>query len=129
MWWTNLPCSAETAIALYHDHGTSEQFHSELKSDLDVERLPSGKLCANKIILLCAMVAFNLLRTLGQEVIQRKAIAPQQINAKRWRLKTVLQNIIYCAVRLVRHAGATELHFGKRCPWFDVIRDIACSYA
>lgn len=129
MWWTNLPCSAETAIRLYHDHGTSEQFHSELKSDLDVERLPSGKLYANKIILLCAMVAFNLLRTLGQAVVERKALAPQRINVKRWRLKTVLQNIIYCAVRIVRHAGATELHYGKRCPWFDVIRDIACSYA
>lgn len=129
MWWTNLPCTAKTAISLYHDHGTSEQFHSELKSDLDVERLPSGKLCANKIILLCAMVAFNLLRTLGQEVIKRKAIAPQPIRVKRWRLKTVLQNIIYCAVRLVRHAGTTELHFGKRCPWFDVISDIARFYA
>ncbi len=129
MWWSNLPCSAETAIGLYHDHGTSEQFHSELKSDLDVERLPSGKLCANKIILLCAMVAFNLLRTLGQEVIKYKTTAPQRINVKRWRLKTVLQNIIYCAVRVVRHAGGIELHFGTRCPWFDVIRDIASSYA
>jgi hypothetical protein len=128
-YWTNLPCTAGTTIGLYHDHGTSEQFHSELKSDLDIERLPSGKLCANKIILLCAMVAFNLLRTLGQEVIKRKVTAPQKINAKRWRLKTVLQNIIYCAVRLVRHGGAIELHFGKRCPWFDVIRDIASSYA
>lgn len=129
MWWTNLPCSAETAIRLYHDHGTSEQFHSELKSDLDVERLPSGKLCANKIILLCAMVAFNLLRTLGQEAVKRKDLAPQRIGARRWRLKTVLQNIIYCAVRLVRHAGTTELHFGKRCPWFDVICDIAHAHA
>ncbi|VGO18380.1 hypothetical protein [Pontiella sulfatireligans] len=84
---------------------------------------------ADRDILLCAMVAFNLLRTLGQEVIKRKATAPQRINAKRWRLKTVLQNIIYCAVRLVRHGGTTELHHGKRCPWFDVIRDIASSYA
>ena len=124
-WWTNLTCAAETVIDLYHAHGTSEQFHSELKSDLDVERLPSGKLCANKIILLCAMVAFNLLRTLGQEVLKRAALAPQKINVLRWRIKTVLQNIIYCAVRLVRHAGRTELHFGKRCPWFAVIRDIA----
>lgn len=129
MWWTNLPCSAKTAIRLYHDHGTSEQFHSELKSDLDIERLPSGKLCANKIILLCALVAFNLLRTLGQEAIKRKDLAPQCVRAKRWRLKTVLQNIIYCAVRLVRHAGTTELHFGSRCPWFDVIRDIARAHA
>jgi hypothetical protein len=129
MWWTNLPCFAETAIRLYHDHGTSEQFHSELKSDLDVERLPSGKLCANKIILLCTMVAFNLLRTLGQEVIKRTTLAPQKINVARWRIKSVLQNIIYCAVRLVRHAGGTELHYEKRCPWFDVIRNIACSFA
>ena len=126
-WWTNLPCQAETVIKLYHDHGTSEQFHSELKSDLDVERLPSGKLCVNKIILLCAMVAFNLLRSIGQEVIARRELAPQKINVKRWRMKTVLQNIIYCAVRLVRHAGRIELHFGKRCPWFDVIDDIACA--
>jgi len=26
-----------TIIKLYHDHGTSEQFHSELKTDLDLE--------------------------------------------------------------------------------------------
>lgn len=127
-WWTNLSCRSETVIGLYHAHGTSEQFHSELKSDLDVERLPSGKLCANKIILLCAMVAFNLLRTLGQEVLQRAALAPQKINVSRWRIKTVLQNIVYCAARLVRHAGRTELHFGKRCPWFAVIRDIALAH-
>lgn len=128
-WWSNLPCRPETIIRLYHDHGTSEQFHSELKSDLGIERLPSGKFCVNRIILLCAMVAFNLLRTLGQEVLERKALAPQKLKVGRWRLKTVLQNIIYCAVRLVRHAGRIEMHFGKRCPWFDVIRDIAHSYA
>jgi hypothetical protein len=52
-------------------------------------------------------------------------LAPQKIKVSRWRIKTVLQNIIYCAVRLVRHAGRTELHFRKRCPWFAVIRDIA----
>ena len=125
-WWTSLSCRAQTVVELYHGHGTSEQFHSELKSDLDVERLPSGKLCANKIILLCAMVAFNLLRTLGQEVLKRKALAPQRIKVGWWQLKTVLQNIVYCADR---HAGRIELHFGKRCPWFDVIRDIAHSFA
>ncbi len=52
---------------LYRDHGTGEQFHSELKSDLDIEQLPSGKLCVNRIVLLCGMLAFNLLRALGQE--------------------------------------------------------------
>lgn len=42
-WWTSLAFDEETLIALYADHGTSEQFHGELKSDLDIERLPSGK--------------------------------------------------------------------------------------
>ncbi|NCD32710.1 MAG: IS1380 family transposase [Spartobacteria bacterium] len=129
MWWTNLPCSAETVIELYHNHGTSEQFHSELKSDMDVERLPSGKLCANKIILLCAMISFNLLRSIGQEVVKRSSLAPQKITVSRWRIKTVLKNIIYCACRVVRHAGSIELQFGKRCPWFDVIKDICHAYA
>ena len=46
-WWTSLgECEAsdEQIIALYCDHATSEQFHSEFKTDLDIERLPSGKL-------------------------------------------------------------------------------------
>lgn len=75
-YWTNLPCAATEVCALYHDHGTSEQFHSELKSDLNIEQLPSGKLCVNSIVLLCGMLAFNLLRTLGQEVIARADLAP-----------------------------------------------------
>ena len=127
-WWTNLPCQAETVVSLYHDHGTSEQFHSELKSDLDVEQLPSGKLCVNKIIFLCAMVAFNVLRTIGQETIKNASLAPQKINVKRWRLKTVLQNIIYSAVRICRHAGRVELHFGRHSPWFNVMEKLAHSF-
>ena len=126
-YWTNLPCAASEVIALYHDHGTSEQFHSELKSDLDIEQLPSGKLCVNRIVLLCGMLAFNLLRTLGQEVIARSHLAPVKIKVSRWRLKTVLRNIVYCAVRVIRHGGSIKLHFGKTCPWFDVIEDIARS--
>lgn len=120
-YWTNLPCSARTVVELYHDHGTSEQFHSELKSDLDVERLPSGRFCVNRLILLCSMVAFNVLRTIGQKIIARASLVQQKITVARWRLKTVLQNIIYCAARIVRHAGQVELHFGRTCPWFAAI--------
>lgn len=125
-YWTNLPCEdASKIIALYQNHGTSEQFHSELKTDLNVERLPSSKFAVNKIVLLCAIIAFNLLRCIGQEVIQRAVLAPVKIKAGRWRLKTVLQNIIYCAVRIIRHAGEIKLHFGKYCSWFDVIADLS----
>ena len=42
-WTTSLPAtqfSAKAAVALYADHGTHEQFHSEFKTDLDPTRLP-----------------------------------------------------------------------------------------
>ena len=38
-------------IDLYSDHGTSEQFHSEFKTDMDIERLPSGKFATNQLVL------------------------------------------------------------------------------
>jgi hypothetical protein len=42
-YWTNLIEDPEEVIKLYHARGTSEQFHSELKNDMGIERLPSGK--------------------------------------------------------------------------------------
>ncbi len=123
-YWFNLPCSARTVVELYHAHGTSEQFHSELKSDLDVERLPSGKYCVNRLVLLCGMVAFNVLRAVGQGIIARAHMVGQKIDVARWRLKTVLQNVIYCSARLVRHAGQEVLRFGRSCPWFAAIDDM-----
>ena len=53
-WWTSLNSltySDEQIIALYQDHATSEQFHSEFKTDLDIERLPSGKFATNDLIM------------------------------------------------------------------------------
>ena len=56
-WWSSLELDEETLIALYADHGTSEQFHSEFKSDLDIERLPSGTIATNALVLACAVLA------------------------------------------------------------------------
>ena len=124
--WTNLGCcNASEVIELYHDHGTSEQFHSELKSDMNIEQLPSGKFAVNALIMHCAMIAFNILRTIGQEVIKLSHLSPVKIKVKRWRLKTVLRHIIYTPVRIIRHARTIKLRFGKQCPWFDVIKAIS----
>lgn len=119
-YWANLPCSAQRVVELYQAHGTSEQFHSELKSDLDIERLPSEKFCVNQIVLLCGMVAFNVLRTIGQAVVSLAKHAPKKIKVSRWRLKTVLQDVVYSACRIVSHAGRFVLNFGSHCPWFGV---------
>lgn len=124
--WTNLGgCNASEVVELYHSHGTSEQFHSELKSDMNIEQLPSGKFAVNTLIMYCAMIAFNILRSIGQEVIRHSHLAPIKIKVQRWRLKTVLLHIIYSPVRIVRHARSIRLRFGKLCPWFDVIKAIS----
>ena len=50
-----------------------------------------------QIVLLLGMVAFNMLRTIGQEVVVLAEYAPKKITVPRWRLKTVLQEVIYSA--------------------------------
>lgn len=65
-WWTTLDLPEKQVIGLYEDHGTSEQFHSEIKSDLDIERLPSGKFATNALILTLGGLAYNILRAIGQ---------------------------------------------------------------
>jgi len=126
--WTNLPDNAQTVIGLYHSHGTSEQYHSELKSDLDFERLPSGKFTTNALLLLLAMLAFNALRILGQSALKMKEILPRRFKVQRRRLRSVIQDLVYVACKRTRHSGSVFLKFGRHCPWFDVFRQLHASY-
>jgi hypothetical protein len=120
-YWTSLKEDVKTIIALYRAHGTSEQFHSELKTDLNLERLPSGKFEANELVLLLGMVAYNILKMIGQESLQRND-APIRKKVSRRRIRSVMQDIIYLACRMVRHAGSWKLSFGRICPWFVTFR-------
>ena len=99
-------------IALYQHHGMHEQFHSEFKTDLDLERLPSGKFDTNDAILHLAAFAYNCLRLLGQLGLTGD-IAPVRHPAKRRRIKTVLQEIMYRAAKFVSHARRLVLDFGR----------------
>jgi len=123
-WWTNLPDAPEEVIALYHAHGTSEQFHSELKTDMGIERLPSGKFATNATILLLAGVAFNLLRWIGQQALRRPETLPVKLKVARRRLASVMRDLIYIACKRVRHAGSVFLKFGRDCPWFRTFRSV-----
>ena len=71
MFWTNLGESDQEIIDLYHAHGECEQFHSEIKTDMGVERLPSGKFDTNELVLELTMIAYNILRMLGQETVNQ----------------------------------------------------------
>ena len=44
-------------IRLYHEHGT----------DMDVERFPSGKFDTNELVLELTVLAYNILRVIGQK--------------------------------------------------------------
>ena len=111
-WWTSLTLPMEEVIDLYEHHGAHEQFHSEIKTDLDLERLPSGKFDTNDAILHLASFAYNCLRLLGQLGLTGE-IAPIRHPAKRRRLKTVLQEIMYRAAKFIAHARKLVLDFGR----------------
>ena len=68
-WWDNTGMTDEEVIRHYHAHGECEKFHSEIKTDMDVERLPSGKFDTNELVLELTILAYNILRMIGQETI------------------------------------------------------------
>ena len=113
-WWTSLLVSDEKIVQLYADHGTSEQFHSEFKTDLDVERLPSGKFATNALVLSVSMLAYNVLRWIGQNGLLGR-YSPKRHKSKRRRIKTVMQELMYVAARVIKTAGSLKLAFGRGC--------------
>ena len=97
-WFTDLPdtYTDQKVIALYADHGTSEQFHSEFKTDMDMERLPSGKFATNSLVMIMGMLAFNLLRIMGQQSL-KTGLLRRKRRVQRIRIRTVLQELMYMA--------------------------------
>jgi hypothetical protein len=116
-WWTSLDLLEDAVTVLYNDHGTSEQFHSEFKTDLDLERLPSGKFETNALVMSMASFAYNILRWIGLLGLTGED-GPVRHPAKRRRLKTVIQELIYLAARLVKSGRRLKLRFGRLCPAF-----------
>jgi hypothetical protein len=94
-------------------------FHSEFKSDMDLERLPSGKFDTNFLLCQLAAVAMNLLRLIGQNTLN-ETDAPVRHQAKRRRIKTVMQEMIFKAARMITHAGRWVLGLGESDPAFAV---------
>lgn len=113
---TSLDLPAEEVIALYEAHGTCEQFHSELKSDIGLERFPSWYFNTNARVLSCAEVAFNILRLLG-ELMLRHGHPPRRLRQRRrsrYRLRSVIDTLLHHAGILVHHARRAVLKLGRR---------------
>jgi hypothetical protein len=118
----------DEVIRLYHDHGTSEQFHSELKSDMGLERLPSGHFASNSLILHLAMLTYNMLRIIGQISIEERD--PTELpgirrkKVTRRRIRTVMQDLMYMAGRLVTGGRQWFLSFGQLNPFSKLMERI-----
>jgi Transposase DDE domain group 1 len=116
-WWTDLAMATEDVIELYRQHATSEQFHSEFKTDLDLERLPSGKFATNALVMALGAFAYNILRFIGQTGLIAP-FGPLRHSAKRRRLRTVIQELMYLAGRLITTGHRLKLRFSRHCPAF-----------
>jgi Transposase DDE domain group 1 len=121
--WTDLTDTPADIIHFYHGRGTSEQFHSEIKTDLDLERLPSGTFATNQLIMLLGMLAYNCLRLMGQEAlrddpeISPTSKPPLRKRVKRRRLRSVMDDLIHLAARVVHSGRRWKLAFGRHAPW------------
>ena len=133
-YWTSLGLPVQKVIDLYHAHGTSEQFHSEIKTDMDLERLPSGKFATNALILLLGTIAYNILRLMGQESLRQDAQAPKEEKAPirkkvyRRRLRSVIQDLMYMASRFVKHERRFSVSFGIDNRWYGKWRRVYMAF-
>lgn len=116
-WWTNLGLTDDEIIQLYHAHGECEQYHSEIKTDMDVERLPSGKFATNELVLELTILAYNILRMIGQESLKTKGNPKTKRPIKRRRLRTVISNLILIASLAVERGGNLILALGRSNIW------------
>lgn len=124
VYFTNLNESPETIIDLYHNHGLSEQFHSELKTDMSVERFPSGKMSVNSLILHISMIVFNTLRFIGQKALKFKELLPYKHRGKRKRLRKVIDDLIRVSCKIVRHSNQWKIKLWQHDPWYLVFAEL-----
>ena len=115
-WWTNTGMTDAEVIQNYHAHGECEQFHSEIKTDMDVERLPSGKFETNELVLELTMIDYNILRMIGQETIGGRGPKPRH-KVHRRRLRTVIGNLIMLASHITTHARQVVMGLGRSNVW------------
>jgi len=130
LYWTNLAVSPQEVIAQYHDHATSEQFHSEIKSDMGIERFPSKSFLVNELFFMAGMIAYNILRTLDSRVMDVVEDWPMFYRKKgrkqsRRRVGSIMRDFILVASKVVKHAGKVTLKLAESWPWTTALKRVA----
>ena len=115
--WVKLDADIKMVAKLYHDQGTMEQYHSEFKTDLRLERLPSQKFLCNETILQMGEIAFNLLRNIGDQMLNFDEIPKKKKRGMRLKINTVIQNLMYMAGHFIRRKTEAVLKIYRKNAW------------
>ncbi len=105
--WTGIGVLEKDVLGAYRRWEASEQYHSEVKTEIGIERFPSGKFSTNHLILLLAMLVYNILRFIGNDLANRRLFGLRK--ATRRRVRTVIRYSMYMAAMVVVHARQTVL--------------------
>lgn len=120
--------NAHDVIGLYHAHGECGQFHSEIKTDMDLERLPSGKFNTNELVMELAIIADNILRMIGQESIGRRGTETRH-KVRHRRLRTVIGNMVMMASHVTKYVHQLVIGLGRSNTWRYAFREVYTAFA
>ena len=115
--WTSLDLPEDDVLRLYRERGTSEQYHAEFKSKMDLERFPSGKFQVNELFLQLGGLVYNMLRMMGGDLVVTNNLGLKP--ATRRRLRTVIQGVVLMSGKLVQHARRTWLKMSCPDGWYE----------
>ena len=121
--WTSLTLSDAEVLRLYRERGTSEQYHSELKTEMDLERLPSGDFRTNELFFQIGILVYNMFRVISCEVIKSDNNIPLK-KATRRRVKTIIQNVIYLCAKFVRTGRKVKVKLSCPHHWYEFFKNL-----
>jgi hypothetical protein len=108
---TNKTTAARHAVAFHHGRGTQEAVFGELKSQGQMDYIPTRTLLGNQTYLLAVILAYNLNRELQMEVTEPERATTAE-RATLWifeKLATLRQRLLQRAGRFTRPQGVLTL--------------------
>ena len=108
---TNKTCGPRKVLKYHNGRGAQENLFSELKSDFQMDYVPTRTLAGNQTYMICAMLGHNLMREMHMEVFppDRKTTEKRSPLWEFCEARTIRQHLIHRAGRLTRPQGRLRL--------------------
>lgn len=113
---TNKRLSASALLLFHNGRGSQEATFAEAKSQLGLAYLPSRRLSANQVYILCNLIAHALGREMQMQAAPPRALKSTATRACLWaveRIDTLRKGLIQRAARITRPHGRLVLTFAK----------------